>query len=60
MTLILMVTIVIVTGPVMTEDRGICFSRDKPLKLKLFYPESIGYNITISNEQRQESRCVLF
>ena len=58
MALILVVTIVILTGSALTQDRGICFSRVKPLKLKYFYPESVGYNITITTGQREESRWV--
>ena len=58
MALILVVTIVILTGSALTQDRGICFSRVKPLKLKYFYPESIGFNITISTGKREESRWV--
>ena len=55
----LVVTLVSLTGSVLTQDRGICFSRVKPLKLKYFYPESVGYNITISAGPREESRWVL-
>ena len=54
----LAVTILTLNGYVLTQDRGICFDRVKPLKLKYFYPESIGYNITISAGQREESRWV--
>ena len=54
----LVVTIVTLNGNLLTQDRGICFDRVKPLKLKYFYPESIGYNITISPGQREESRWV--
>ena len=51
------VTLVILTGPALTRD--ICFRREKPLRLKYFYPESVGYNITIGAGQREESRWMI-
>ena len=60
MALILGLVVIILTlnSFALTQDRGICFDRVKLLKLKYFYPESIGYNITISAGQREESRLV--
>ena len=46
------------TGATQRKQAATCFDTNETFKLKYFYPESEGFNITIKSSLRQESRCV--